>query len=541
MYRKISLFAAVLLSLILFQSCSNVINENTNKNNENTTELKLSFITFSSIPKDLDLVNAEINKITKEKINATIKLEPIISSEYSQQINLKLNSNENLDIFLTGTLSGLFDYPILASKGKLYPLDDLIKDKGEGINSALGNEYLNSSKIHGKIYGIPTIKDMATEHGVKIEKGLLDKYKIDAQKIKNLEDLEGAMKTIHDNEPNKYFGIMGGTSIVDSLGVAAFGDNLVDGNGVLMNPGELKVVDYYETKEYADLLKKIRRWYELGYIYPDIVTNKENDVLLMRENKLYGATAYINPITKYLQKKSVGFPVEVVTIYPAIKRTSTITNFMWAIPSYSKNTEKAMEFLNLMYTDKNIINLLDYGIEGTHYKKVKNSEEIIERISDNNTGGNGYNLDQEYMFGNEFLAHIWDGNPKDIWNQIDFFNKNAEKSKATGFVFDATPVMVEYTEVSRIVSEYKPALENGAVDPDKVLPEFISRLKEAGIDKIVAEKQKQLDKWAKDTPIKRVAMPQYGSYIKDWSATIQNFSATKTYSLFDSHFSYGIY
>lgn len=49
MYRRISLLASVLLSLILFQSCSNVISEKTNKNNENTTELKLSFITFSSI------------------------------------------------------------------------------------------------------------------------------------------------------------------------------------------------------------------------------------------------------------------------------------------------------------------------------------------------------------------------------------------------------------------------------------------------------------------------------------------------------------
>lgn len=498
MNKKIYLLLTVVLSLMLFLSCSNIKNEKTNINNETTTELKMCYITFSTIPKDLDLVTAEINKITKSKINATVKIEPIIASEYSQQINLKLNSNENLDMFVTGTLSGIFDYPVLASKGKLYPLDDLIKNKGEGINLALGNEYLNSSKIHGKIYGIPVIKDMAIEHGIKIRKDLLDKYKIDIQKIKNLEDFEVVMKTIHDNEPNKHFGIMGGTSIVDSFGVSAFGDKLVDGYGVLMNPNELKVVDYYETKEYEQLLKKIRRWYELGYIFPDIVTNKENDVLLMRENKLYGATSYINPITQHLQKKSVGFPVEIAAIYPAIKSTSTITNFMWAIPSYSKNTEKAMGFLNLMYTDKDIINLLDYGIEGIHYKKVKDSEETIDTISDNHSVENGYNLNQEYMFGNEFLAHIWNGNPPDIWKQIDTFNKSALKSKAMGFIFDMTPVMAEYTEVSIIVSEYKSALENGAVDPEKVLPEFIGKLKVAGIDKIVSEKQKQLDKWIKD-------------------------------------------
>ncbi|WP_160689610.1 ABC transporter substrate-binding protein [Clostridium sp. C2-6-12] len=497
--RKKRFLLITLLLFALFLSCSYVKNENISIKNETTTELKMCFITFSSIPKDLDLVNAEINKITKAKINATVKIEPIISSEYSQQINLKLNSNENLDMFVTGTLSGIFDYPILASKGKLYPLDDLIRSKGEGINLALGEEYLNSSKIHGKIYGVPTVKDMTSGHGVKIKKELLDKYKIDIGKIKNIEDFEEFMKIIHKNEPNQYLGVMGGTSIVDSFGVAAFGDKLVDGYGVLMNSDQLKVIDYYETPEYAEILKKIRKWYTLGYIYPGIVTNKENDILLMKENKLYGSTAYLNPLSKYLETKALTSPVEIVTIYPAIKSTATITNFMWAIPSYSKNTEKAMEFLNLMYTDKDIINLLGYGIEGMHYKKVADSEEIIDMISDKPFEQNGYNLNQEYMFGNEFISNIWNGNPPDIWKQIDNFNRNSVKSKAMGFVFDAKPVVAEYMEVSRIVSEYKPALENGAVDPEKVLPEFIGKLKAAGIDKIVSEKQKQLDEWAKNS------------------------------------------
>ncbi|MDQ6420182.1 DUF3502 domain-containing protein [Paenibacillus sp. LHD-117] len=37
----------------------------------------------------------------------------------------------------------------------------------------------------------------------------------------------------------------------------------------------------------------------------------------------------------------------------------------------------------------------------------------------------------------------------------------------------------------------------GTLDPEKNLPDFISKLKAAGIDKVIAEKQKQLDEWAK--------------------------------------------
>ena len=35
------------------------------------------------------------------------------------------------------------------------------------------------------------------------------------------------------------------------------------------------------------------------------------------------------------------------------------------------------------------------------------------------------------MFVNEILAHIWNGNPPDIWKQIDTFNKSASRKLST--------------------------------------------------------------------------------------------------------------
>ena len=48
---------------------------------------------------------------------------------------------------------------------------------------------------------------------------------------------------------------------------------------------------------------------------------------------------------------------------------------------------------------------------------------------------------------------------------------------------------------SAVISEMVPALSNGSVDPTKALPEFLSRLEVAGVDKIIAEKQAQYDAW----------------------------------------------
>lgn len=52
------------------------------------------------------------------------------------------------------------------------------------------------------------------------------------------------------------------------------------------------------------------------------------------------------------------------------------------------------------------------------------------------------------------------------------------------------------TAVYNIVDQYRRGLESGVLDPDKELPAFLGKLQSAGIDKIIAEKQKQLDEWA---------------------------------------------
>ena len=76
------------------------------------------------------------------------------------------------------------------------------------------------------------------------------------------------------------------------------------------------------------------------------------------------------------------------------------------------------------------------------------------------------------------------------------FNDNAIKSKALGFVFDTTPVKAEAAAVQAVMDEYRLPLENGVIDPDENLPKFRQALKDAGIDTVIAEKQRQLDEWA---------------------------------------------
>ena len=58
-----------------------------------------------------------------------------------------------------------------------------------------------------------------------------------------------------------------------------------------------------------------------------------------------------------------------------------------------------MKLLELMHTDKYLLNLICYGIEGRDYTKDPNDENRMIRDS------GGYYI-SEYLVGNQFLAYL---------------------------------------------------------------------------------------------------------------------------------------
>jgi putative aldouronate transport system substrate-binding protein len=78
-----------------------------------------------------------------------------------------------------------------------------------------------------------------------------------------------------------------------------------------------------------------------------------------------------------------------------------------------------------------------------------------------------------------------------VINDYRNWNNGAILQKDIGFIFDAEPVKVEYAQITAVVNEYVPQIVLGFADYDAVYPEFLRRLKNAGIDKYTAEYQRQ--------------------------------------------------
>jgi putative aldouronate transport system substrate-binding protein len=185
-------------------------------------------------------------------------------------------------------------------------------------------------------------------------------------------------------------------------------------------------------------------------------------------------------------KAQTGLDVYTSCVTPAKSFTSAVNNFMWGVPNYSKNGEKAVAFLNLMYSDTNVENLFVWGIEGKHYAKTGDGHIDYPQGVDAKT--NGYGLGMGFAFGNQLTANIWKGDPIDLYKQLDNFNKSSVKSQAYGFMFDQSNVKTEMTALTNVTNQYRQVVGQGTVDSTKLLPEFQAKLKEAGIDKVIAEK-----------------------------------------------------
>ena len=444
---------------------------------------------------DWDMVEENLSNIVYDKIGAKVKLLPMTGANYQQEVNLMITSGEKLDLV---NASARTTFSSDVTSNKLLGLDEETVRKYAPDAMEVIGDYMEATTVDGKIYGFPTIRDMASAYGLILRNDIIEKYGIDADAGLTVEQLDDLFARIKEGEPDKYVTQpqSQGTSILESLFKTY--DGLGDTMGVLMDwgQGDLTVQNLFDTEYYEECVRKAREWNEKGYILPDASTNPDTGVAYFKTGKVASTMSLIHPGVPTDSTNMTGIPCSTAIVNPAFGNTQTVGAVIQSIPVSCKNPEKVLEFVNLLYSDAEVYNALVWGIEGTHYQHVKGSEKWIT-YPDGVTGEtSGYTLSATYAFGNRYLSYIWNTDPEDLNEKYEEFNDNAIKSKALGFVFDTTPVKAEAAAVQAVMDEYRLPLENGVIDPDENLPKFRQALKDAGIDTVIAEKQRQLDEWA---------------------------------------------
>lgn len=436
---------------------------------------------------DVPLVQDEIAKLAKD-INTTLKLTFIPWGEYTDKLNLLIQSGEVFDLCFAS-----WNYSQNATKGAFVDLTDKFETSFPNYSAVLDPGLVESAKINGKLYALPTNKEAFSAWGFNVDREFAEQAGIDLDSIKTFEDMGNALRTIKQKMPDITPLFMRYQSSLQSGAWDQIGDNGTPGV-VMVNDQSVTVVDQYQSEEMMNRWKLVNSWYKEGLINSNPATVKENT--LWEQRKAFADSGPLGPVPEWVGPSNN--VLRRVVIDARVKNTGTGQGAMVAISTTSKNPDRAMLFFDRFATNADMINLVTNGIEGKHYQIKDNTTtpptiDYLPGQDGNNVtykSGGAWNLGCDW-----FLSYLSTSDPKDRNDVVLAANKEAVASPALGFTFDSSPVANEIAACNNVMEEFYWGLSTGMLDPDKYAPQFIEKMKSAGSDKIVAEKQKQIDAW----------------------------------------------
>ena len=438
---------------------------------------------------EIDRVIEKVNEITLKKLNMTLKLELVPYATYLEQIPLELSSGSDIDLLtaITGYAQSW------VNTGYLVDMSDLLEQYGQGtLDSYASRDLALAANLNGFVFGVPVHKEVAQQATIFFRTDILDKYDIDVSNVKTLADVDKIYEEVAQKEPGMWM------VAADNLGVGktVVCDLSVGGTSMaaLMDfENDTTVTNMLESDAFKEWCDYNHKWFEKGWINSGAASDTESYYSYITSGQAFSFFSdYGHPLSEADQENNCGgVDLTMVTMGEPYATTSTAAIFSYAISSGSKDPVKAMKMLNLIETDTEIMNLLNWGVEGEDY--IVNEDGLLDYPEGKDASTVGYHLGAGWILPNQFVCTPWVTDGADVYDKVIEYNKTARISKALGFTFDPEPVADEIAATSNVRNKYYKALIVGAVDPDEYLPKMNEELKAAGMDTIIAESQKQLD------------------------------------------------
>jgi putative aldouronate transport system substrate-binding protein len=469
-----------ILSVFILAGC-----EKSNKAEVGTPENPYHIIWYNTAYdiKDLSKVMKKASEYTRKKIGVTVEMK-IQTVDYNQKMNILESSGEPFDICFTAAWTN--DYRIAGKKGYLIPLNDLMNKYAKETIDDLDPLFIKGTAIEGVNYGIPVNKEMAYQHVFMFNKRLLDKYNLKVGKSITWSELDKMFEFIKKKEP--------GISVFNPWAYYVMQDQdyILGPNipgAVLIKKGHPKVINQFLTKNFRNQMNWYRKFYKKGYIPAKAIFNDSNGTVDLKTGNFFCSINSFSPGGNEVFSRELGLPIVSVPMFQKpIVGSMSLSGAMIGISSTCERPDLAMKFINLLNTDVYLRNLIGYGIEGIHYKKIgKNTIKLLPKAKD-------YSQFQ-FTLGNMFITYLLANDPPNKWELYKKWNKSAVVSPLVGFSFDSDPVKTELAAINNISKEFNLRIMLGGADPDIYVDKMLDKMKDAGLNKIMAEEQKQIDEW----------------------------------------------
>lgn len=488
--------ALILSFIIIFVSlCVPVSSDAATTKPDISTPVKLSWnMIGNGQPQDTQAVMKVLNTYLKNKINATIDLKVLTwGDDFEQKSKAMLLSLEPLDI--TFTSNWALDYLNYASSGLFVDITDMLETYAPNAKKVLGPSVIKGASVNGRLYALPSNTNTTTQYGIVYNQKLATKYNINMSKVKNLKDLEPILKVIKSKEksvtPFKPYGTGTVSNVLFSLPIERFAKLYNIPVSVLKSDNSLTAVNDISTPQAKNLFVLMNSWNRSGLISKNVNRYDSSDI---NTGKVFSFFDEVIPSKAYDLSKQTGITFNKIDIDSPYRTTESCLDTMQAISYTSENPERALMFLDLLYCDKYVNNLINFGIEKIHYtKKGANS------ISLTSKGQLDYYVSMPWMFGDQKLAYIADGYDPAASDTIAKYNTSSKNSPLLGFSYTKPPDLINtVSSVSYCYSTYIHGLICGSSDPQTTLPKFIKELQACGINKIINDVQRQIDSFKEE-------------------------------------------
>ena len=373
----------------------------------------------------------------------------------------------------------------------LMNLDEWKEKNKEILEKVLVPYDFELSKIDNKLYGISS--HVPTTNGFMYNKKMLDEYGINIKDIKSdIFDNNELLIQAKKNNGNIPIQFIGFDTSVTGLWVVPPTNNLA------WKKGE-GFISLSQSKEYKNLLANYSSLKQQGLLDQDL--SKNGVVPFVTASTM----SKRDPFEVNMASRSMPETKDDFVVIP--NQSTPNMELYWgdnktSIASWSENVENAEDFLLKLFTDKDIANLIQYGIKNQDYTL---DEDDHITVTTKNSGLAIFG----YQFTNPKITYSSDFEEDDKVSYSNWFYSTYGDNFPKGFRFDPIPVLNEINATNKIMtgdfidefqeSEWMNKIAKLEIkDLDIFLKDMNRELDKAGMQKIVDEANHQYQEWLKE-------------------------------------------
>lgn len=442
-------------------------------------------------PKASEAVMAEVEKKLKaDGLEFKIAFSYLPWGEYWNSISMIAASGEDQDLLWnhSSKIGGLASSEVLA------PLNSAIEAYGSDLKANTPEYCWKGVTIGTKIYGIPRTAPVAGgQQFLFVRKDLIKKYAMEIPKT--FEDVNKYYANVKKNETGMYptdqdhsewmmreFG-----AIYFPVGSFSKWPLYID-----VSKEKMEVKIWYENDYFKTICERNRSFYDSGYRPSERGTVTDADGFFANGKLASLWSSELKPTERVdvLAKKNPSFEFANVLVNPEQDKYiySAVDNIM-SVYANSKKVNESVAFINWVRKSQENFDLFSYGIKDVNYK-LSGEQLNFDGI----TADNMYSPPSFAWSDSRFTRYSDKLDPAYV-TQLKTWDKDAKISPLNGFIANFKDIQVEIAQVQAVEGEYVDDLTYGTTVYKDVFTEFDKKLKDAGIEVVRAEIQKQVDEF----------------------------------------------